>query len=263
MRWVIGDIHGMLRPLETLISAIDKRDSHRQLLFVGDFVNRGPESKRVIDLLLSLKQAYFVRGNHDDVFDHVLSSQSYCGEPGEDYRKQSFQWFMQHGLDKTFLSYGVTEKDLHHALHHSDTSALTALVEAVPQAHRNFIRKLPVVLESEGMFVGHAKWDVNTSPEKPPMLQQLAASHPARYALLWGRYRPDEIEEDKPWKRIGYFGHTPVDNYPGYKSLIPAQGPKIVLLDTAAALVAHGRLTAFCHETQSYLQMDVQGKPVA
>ncbi len=55
-------------------------------MFVGAFVNRGPDSRGVIALLMSLPNARFVRGNHDDVFDQVLSGVSYAGEPGEEFR---------------------------------------------------------------------------------------------------------------------------------------------------------------------------------
>jgi hypothetical protein len=61
------------------------------------------------------------------------------------------------------------------------------------------------------------------------------------------------LEFDKPWRRTGYFGHTPVDTYTQDSDhLVPVIGPRIVLLDTAAALVANGRLTAFCHDNASY-----------
>ena len=83
-----------------------------------------------------------------------------------------------------------------------------------------------------------------------------------RYTLLWGRYRVEEIDFQKVWGRTGYFGHTPVDSYLDGDVLVPVAGPHIVMLDTAAALVPHGRLTAFCHEKQSYLQADAQGKLV-
>src|SRR3954453_14731176 len=127
MRWIIGDIHGMLRPLETLVAAIEKLDKQRQLIFVGDYVNRGPDSKRVIDLLLSLRDASFLRGNHDDVFDHVLCGLSMGNKVGEEHRVQSFQWFMQHGMDKTFVSYGVTQQELNHTLRRPKASMLDEL----------------------------------------------------------------------------------------------------------------------------------------
>src|SRR4051812_42007124 len=107
MRWIIGDIHGMLPPLETLVAQITARDREAQLHFVGDYVNRGPHSRQVIDLLLTLKGARFVRGNHDDTFDQVMHDASFAGKKGDLHRLASLQWFMQFGMDETFKSYGA------------------------------------------------------------------------------------------------------------------------------------------------------------
>ena len=49
MRWVIGDIHGMLRPTEALIGCILGRDASARFIFVGDYINRGPDSRGVLD----------------------------------------------------------------------------------------------------------------------------------------------------------------------------------------------------------------------
>ena len=262
MRWVFGDIHGMIRPLEALLRAIERHDDAPELMFVGDFVNRGPDSRAVIDLLISLGNAHFVRGNHDDVFDQVLSGQSFAGKPGEEQRVMAFQWFMQHGLDKTFHSYGVTPSELSRVARRAKDATLDELASTVPAAHRKFIRALPLVIERDDMFVAHAKWDVYTGVDDPPISERLQFAETTRYTLLWGRYRLDEILYDKPWQRTGYFGHTPVDSYTDDDALVPVAGPHIVLLDTAAALVPRGRLTAFCHEKQSYLQADGSGKLV-
>ena len=62
----------MLKPLEGLLKGIERADPDARLFFVGDYVNRGLESKGVIDLVLTLKNARFIRGNHDDIFDQVL-----------------------------------------------------------------------------------------------------------------------------------------------------------------------------------------------
>jgi serine/threonine protein phosphatase 1 len=263
MRWVIGDIHGMVKPLEALIRAIEHHDKDRQLMFVGDYVNRGPHSKEVIELLLTLKEAYFVRGNHDDVFDHVINRISFCAKAGEEPRVSSFQWFIQHGLDKTLNSYGITHSEIQRTLKKPSDATLDYLVEPIPAAHRKFIRNLPVVLETDDMFVAHAQWNIHTPTEDPPLTQRLQNSEIMRYTLIWGRYRADELEAEKPgWKRTGYFGHTPVDTYVDTDTLIPIAGPKIVLLDTAVALLPHGRLTAFCHEEGLFIQSDPAGKMV-
>jgi hypothetical protein len=47
------------------------------------------------------------------------------------------------------------------------------------------------------------------------------------------------------------------------RRMVPVVGPSIVLLDTAAALGAHGRLTAYCVESGRFLQADHAGRPVA
>ena len=263
MRWIIGDIHGMLRSLETLISAIERRDAQRRLLFVGDYVNRGPESKRVIDLLMSLSDAQFCRGNHDDVFDHVISGMTYCGKPGEEHRIAAFQWFMQHGLDKTFLSYGVREPDLSHALKKPNKASIDLLIDHVPPAHRRFLRALPGVLEFDDLFIVHAKWDCFTTTTSPSISERLETSEALRYSVLWGRYRIGEVATEKMWERPGYFGHTPVDSYSESADLLPVLGPKMTLLDTAVALLPHGRLTAWCHESGEFLQTDPAGKLVS
>src|SRR6266700_1770784 len=105
MRWIIGDVHGMLRPLVTLVNQVRKIDPQGRLIFVGDYVNRGPDARGVIDYLLELKDADFIRGNHDDIFDLVVNGQCYAENAAHDDRIAAFQWFMKYGLDNTLLSY--------------------------------------------------------------------------------------------------------------------------------------------------------------
>ena len=112
MRWIIGDVHGMLRSLTALLDLVSRADPAAQLLFVGDYVNRGPDSRGVIDLLLTLNNARFVRGNHDDVFDFILHGKSYATHGSVVSPIMAFQWFMEHGLHQTLLSYGAAEDDL-------------------------------------------------------------------------------------------------------------------------------------------------------
>src|SRR5690242_5698589 len=101
MRWLIGDIHGMLKPLEALLRGIEHDDPQATVYFAGDFVNRGPESKGVIDLVLSMSNAKCIRGNHDDVLDQVLHGHSYAENSSRGDRFAAFQWFLDHGLLET------------------------------------------------------------------------------------------------------------------------------------------------------------------
>src|SRR5205814_1538785 len=172
---------------------------------------------------------------------------------------------IQPGLDEPLLSYGIDWAELDDVHQRPSPARLDKLLEPIPQSHREFIRSLPPVIEEEDLFVAHGLWD----PDGPAdsLAQHLLTESNLRHFLLWGRYEPDQITRNKPWRSTGYFGHTPVYNYPGLledKSiLVPILGPKIALLDTAAALLPEGRLSAICHESQTILQVDRQGKPVS
>ena len=260
MRWIIGDVHGMLRPLRALVDAVAARDPAARFLFAGDYVNRGPESRGVIDLLLSLPpgRASFVRGNHDDIFDLVLHDTCYGPAPGAEARLTAFQWFMNHGLANTFSSYDVDWAELESVERRPTAERLDQLAKAVPEAHRLFIRSLPLVLQEPDLFVAHAMWDPHDADAASDMEARLATAAPYRHRLLWGRYTDGQIEGKKRWKRTGYFGHTPVESYSGLGN-VPLRGPRIVLVDTAAALRPHGRLTAACAESEEILQADRSG----
>ena len=260
MHWIIGDIHGMLAPLETLIKEIDRRDKKRRLIFAGDYVNRGPDSKRVIDLLLDLPNSRFIRGNHDDVFDQVLHAQSYCGKPGDYERTVQFRWFMNFGLFQTFLSYGVDESDIVRADQQTSTKRLDELRDHVPQKHRDFIRNLPPVVEESDFFVLHAKWDIDRATESPSISDQLLTSPKLRETIVWGRFSEKELAAEKAWRRRGYFGHTPVTVYSDRADAVPIVANKTVLVDTGAALPEGRRLTAFCHESNEFVQADASGE---
>jgi serine/threonine protein phosphatase 1 len=261
MRWIIGDVHGMLRPLEGLLGGIERADADARLFFVGDYVNRGPETKGVIELLLTLKNARFIRGNHDDIFDQVVHGHTYAPNASKGDRAAAFKWFTEYGLVETLQSYGVANSQIAKA--YQRPQLIDDLLATIPPSHIEFIHQLPPVIEEDDFFVAHGKWDINDFAESPSISEQLVTDPARRHQLLWGRYTQAELAAPKAWRRVGYFGHTPVDTYPallGNRDPIPLRGPKIVLLDTASALLPNGRLTAFCHEKQSCLQTDRQGK---
>ncbi len=259
MRWIFGDIHGMLKPLETLLEAVMRVDRDPLFLFVGDYVNRGPDSKGVIELLLSLPSARFCRGNHDDIFDLVVNGRCYADNATEGNRMSALRWFLQHGLDRTFISYGAEPADLEYLIGSPSTQRVETLVSLVPETHRQFVRSLPGLLEFPDIFVAHAKWSVLAPTELPSLAVELSAKAVLRHNIIWGRYTTAELRIDKPWERTGFFGHTPVTHYIDARhsdDLVPLIGPRIVLVDTAAALSVGGRLTAYCAETDQYLQSD-------
>jgi len=281
MRWVIGDIHGMLRPLQTLLEAVRARDPAPRLIFAGDYVNRGPDARSVIDLLLSLPNAAFIRGNHDDIFDEILHGEYYADNATRGDRTAAFSWFMKYGMDRTFLSYGADFGYLQRLAVNPTIDGLDRLAAWVPASHRQFIRNLPPAYEEEDFFVVHGKWDPDEPDRKPGVSERLADHPHYRHRLLWGRFTDEEVDRPKAWERTGIFGHTPVSNYRAAHRplamaqmtqgndgarrgplMVPVMGERMVLLDTAAALGTDGRLTAYCVDDETHLQADHFGRPI-
>jgi len=267
MRWVIGDVHGMLQPLATLLLAVRAEDAEAHFYFVGDYVNRGPDSRSVIDLLIALKRegaARFVRGNHDDIFDFLLNGHCYADPAADADPLIAFNWFMQFGLDSTLKSYAIDAAELREVMHRPSRAKLRSVMNAVPEEHRQFIRNLEPLIQDPDIIVAHAMWEIHERNDEAFVSTGLAGHAARRHKLLWGRYGDAELAAPKAWTRPMFFGHTPVGNYTSTRShrLVPIAGPSIVLLDTAAALGPTGRLTAYCVENGRFLQADPLGRPV-
>lgn len=134
----IGDIHGCAKALEGLIAAIDPQESDR-LIFLGDYVDRGLESRRVIDLLLELRkrcQTVFLLGNHEIMLRLVLHG------PVTD------EW-LQLGGRETLESYGGSFKNM-------------------PPEHINFLFGLLPYYETESAVFVHANYDATLPMREQP-----------------------------------------------------------------------------------------------
>lgn len=260
----------MAQPLKGLIKAVSDRDPSPSWIFVGDYVNRGPDSRGVIDTLLKLPNAQFCRGNHDDIFDVLLNGKSYVEQLTDNNRAAAYRWFMEHGLRETLASYGADEASMQAALTRPSSAALDKLISGVPAEHRTFIRNLQPVVEAPDLFVVHARWDPAVPDEDPSPTTYLDVDQNLRKTATWGRFAAEELDAPKSWRRTAFFGHTPVDFYGarggfdrrGGGKLVPIVAEKMVLLDTAIALSPVGRLTAYCPDTSSFIQVDRLGNSV-
>ena len=77
--YAIGDIHGQLAAFESALSAIEKdAGSEVEIVLIGDLADRGPESRRMIELVMELRRAgknmTVIKGNHDRMFDYFMQS---------------------------------------------------------------------------------------------------------------------------------------------------------------------------------------------
>lgn len=132
--YAIGDIHGRLDLLEKLLARIEEDVSKRpakqtHLVFLGDLIDRGPQSKGVIELLIDYRPAdlkcHFLMGNHEDALLRALRGE----------RKQLREW-LYHGGDTTAESYGV---DIAYVQTLGEDALEHALLSAIPDSHIRFM----------------------------------------------------------------------------------------------------------------------------
>lgn len=129
----IGDIHGCSKALQSLLDAIEPATNDR-LIFLGDYVDRGPDSKGVLEILIELRQhceCVFLLGNHEIMFQGVLRG------------LDSALW-LQAGGRQTLTSYG-------------------GLLEHVSSAHREFLELCVPHFETETDMFVHANYDAERS----------------------------------------------------------------------------------------------------
>jgi serine/threonine protein phosphatase 1 len=132
--YAVGDIHGRLDLLDNLLAQIEDDIVARPvptigLVFLGDLVDRGPNSAGVIERLCTLQhfpaKALFLMGNHEEVLLRVLN-----GEPGLAYDWLGF------GGDACAESYGVAASELQAM---SEERIAEVLGAAIPPAHVAFL----------------------------------------------------------------------------------------------------------------------------
>lgn len=175
MYYIIGDIHGYFRRLFNLFDKLTGlvKDADT-IIFLGDYIDRGPRSYEVIDFLIQLSRTaglntVFLKGNHEDMFMTYLR--------GED----SIGAFMINGGDATIQSY-ITRRG----------------VFELPDHHREFFDKLVLYYEGDDFIAVHA----GLNPEIDSMEKQEESE------LLW--IREKFFRADKRWDKTIIFGHTPI-----------------------------------------------------
>ena len=260
MDWIIGDIHGCLDQLTAILREIGRHDPDPQYYFTGDYCNRGPNSKGVVDQILDLGiRAHPIRGNHDDCFDAILRGEltEYNDPKHASSTPEIAYWFTRFGLGPTFSSYGATDEEFDN--NRSTVTKLKVLTDKVPPTHHLFYRTLPLFIETPDFFIAHAYL-----PRDIPM-SEVAGAIEGRIisdGMLWHRFDMVQIMNPKIWGKVGYFGHTPTHTYSEEFRHRIIRGMDMVLLDTGVAY-KNGALTAICHQTNLILTCHNQSVKVA
>lgn len=149
--YAIGDIHGRLDLLHDLLGLIDRDSRSREnaetlLIFLGDLVDRGPDSCGVIDRLISLRDggvaARFLLGNHDEMFLKAAA-----GDP------KAVRFLTKIGGKQTILSYGISIEE-YHSCDYDELASLLAL--RVPASHVDFLSAFEDYVEVGDYLFVHA-----------------------------------------------------------------------------------------------------------
>jgi serine/threonine protein phosphatase 1 len=212
--YAVGDIHGrsdLLKKMFTKIDAdMDRNPVSRPIeVFLGDYIDRGPDSAHTLDLLIErslCRETVCLKGNHETYFLDVLRDPS------------KLEGWRQFGGLQTLMSYGIQPTLNPDATEQADL--IGALNDVISRDHLNFLRGLKPSFVCGDFFFVHA----GVRPGVP-LTEQNEAD------MLW--IRNEFLESGENFGKFIVHGHTPVRE--------PDIRPNRINIDTGA--YATGNLT--------------------
>jgi serine/threonine protein phosphatase 1 len=233
--YAVGDVHGRLDVLGPLLhdiaeDAVAARPAEPPLLiFLGDYVDRGPASKGVVDLILQMRswakfEVRALKGNHEEALLQFLA------EPGFG------QTWLDHGGAATLAAYGV-QPPAQRTDPAAWAAARDAFAKALPAEHKLFYEGLELMVTVGDYAFVHA----GVRPGVP--LDQQAERD-----LLW--IRQEFLAERGRFEKVIVHGHTPME--------APQLTPFRLGVDTGA--YATGVLTAVRLEGETQRVMQARAK---
>lgn len=227
--YAIGDTHGRADVLADLLARItaDAGGRPHELIFLGDYVDRGPDSRGVIDQVLAAERpgvrVTALKGNHEEAMQEFLADASFGPV------------WAQHGGNATLASYGVRPPA--NRMDDADWQrAQRDFTAALPPAHRAFIDGLQLYVERGGYLFVHA----GVRPGVP-LDEQVPRD------LLW--IRKEFLNHGKRLPQMVVHGHTPEGR--------PSEAVHRIGVDTGAYY--SGRLTAVRLEGEERRFIQAQG----
>ena len=212
---VIGDIHGCARKLNRLLDRIESIPN-RIAVFVGDYVDIGPDSKQVITRLIEFSRIHpntiFLGGNHDFGMLEYL-------------QYGNFVKYAKEGGISTIVSYcGTVLKNPY-----------TEFRRAVPNSHLQFLSNLRPFFETDALFISHCGLD----PKQP--LQRTIDK------VALGTHR-------ELFTSVGLAGKLIVCGHYYQRTLTPFISPYFICVDTGCGTLPEGRLSALLLPERSIIQ---------
>jgi serine/threonine protein phosphatase 1 len=179
-RWIIPDVHGCATTLKSLVESFIKLTKEDDLYLLGDYIDRGPNSKEALDYIMALQEQGYhlhcLKGNHED----------YCVETWEaDQKHHLFKTPTQRlwenvGAKETYKSFGVK--------HPRD----------IPKKYIDWMRDLPYYFELENFILVHAGMNFNVE-------------NPFEDLHSMTRVRSFKVDLNKTHGKRIIHGHIPVD----------------------------------------------------
>jgi serine/threonine protein phosphatase 1 len=227
--YAIGDIHGRADLLEELLRRIeeDARESPAErkiLVFLGDYIDRGPNSRTVVDMLLARAPknfaCRFLKGNHEALMLDFLDD------------PDLLEFWLVNGGGATLASYGLDMEELARFGASAETWR-NNFAAVLPEAHLSFFHGLELSVSLGDYFFVHA----GVRPD-------LALDEQTEADLVW--IRAPFLDWARPFGKIVVHGHTPGRE--------PVTRPNRIGIDTGAWF--SDRLTALRLEgdRQGFLQ---------
>lgn len=209
-RFAVSDIHGCAKSFRALVDQVNLSRSD-ELYLLGDLIDRGPDSKGVVDFIWELQntgfQVFCLRGNHDQM---LLDAQT------------SMEWhktWMFNGGDTTLKSFNV------------DRSA------NIPKKYLDFFNTLPFYFEAAEYIMVHAGFSFNLSNPFDEF-----------HSMLWRKHKwYDRIDENWLNNRIIIHGHVPKKKTVIKKMLSDLGNTPVLTIDNGCVYnrLGLGRLCAF------------------
>lgn len=199
--FAIGDIHGCQRQLATLLERIPLDKKRDTLVFLGDYINRGPDSRHVLETLLRVREecanTVFLMGNHEEMLLEYAAT-------GDIDRLRLLHAM---GVEATLASYNASMRDLRN-------------LSFLPETHREFLHSLRLSWVHAPYLFVHA--DAGPQPGDPeyPRKERIRTADQVLASRRLAREAPLDTSH------VMIFGHTPFE--------MPLVMPDRIGVDTGA-----------------------------
>ena len=181
-RWIIPDIHGCVKTVKALMENLLRVTKYDVVYFLGDYIDRGPDAKGVIDYLMHLKEeeydVHFLKGNHEDLCVTAYEA---------DQKKKLFGG--KHKEQKVWEAVGAKE---------TLTSFGVKYPREIPKIYIDWMNSCEPYIELEEYILVHA--GMNFKAENP---------FEDTYSMMWTRRF--KVDFDKSHGKKIIHGHIPVD----------------------------------------------------